>query len=109
MKTWVARSCSRFVRMGSTCSRWSGGQRGQPGATQLAFATASGRVLVTRNVSDFAVHRGDADEWAHQASIIAISRQRFAAGLHAAALARLAARFTPEETTGGMKYLSNWR
>jgi hypothetical protein len=85
------------------------GRRGRSDIDQLAFATAEGRMPVTRNVRDFAaIHQHTIEAGDSQGGVIAITRQQFAIGEYATALARLAGSFTPQTMKDRMEYLSNW-
>lgn len=85
------------------------GRRGYSDPEQLAFATAEGRVIVSRNVRDYAIlHRQAIEAGQPHAGIVAITRQRFAAGEYARGLARIAGHFTPEEIANQFVYLGDW-
>jgi len=84
-------------------------RRGASDAEQLAFATAEGRVLVTRNLGDFAVlhaltiERGDT-----HSGIVAVQRRAYSTAQYLRAFGRLSAEFTSEEMANRFEFLGTW-
>ncbi|MEX2372399.1 MAG: DUF5615 family PIN-like protein [Dehalococcoidia bacterium] len=85
-------------------------RRGHADGDQLAFATAQRRVVVTRNVGDFAaLHRQVLEGGNSHAGIVALSRQRFMVGESAAAMLHMVRRLSAEEMIDQMLFLNTWR
>jgi len=83
--------------------------RGRPDAEQLAFAISQGRVIVTRNIVDFArLHAEYVSTSREHSGMVFIQGQHLLAGSYARAFQRLTVERTPEELTNTTVYLNNW-
>jgi len=84
-------------------------RRGTPDNDQLTFATNEGRVIMTRNIADFAVlHAQTIESGREHAGILAIPPEHYTTGQYLRALQRLSDAFTPEEMANRLVFLGNW-